>query len=158
MVINVSYDTIKNLERIEISISFKHSKYAYNCPLTSLKGLTKILFPLTATLSTINLIDENTITLNPPSSTYRNALKRIARHDDQDCSKESILNMMDRFVKTVSVMDDTILIPSRLMDREVSFLDFPLAIIRYLAITFISYLIIVLVVVNEVNIRHLVHL
>lgn len=50
---------------------------------------------------------------------YRNSLKRIARHDDQDCSKESILNMMDRFVKTVSVMDDTILIPSRLMDREV---------------------------------------
>lgn len=55
----------------------------------------------------------------PPLYLCRNSLKRIARHDDQDCSKESILNMMDRFVKTVSVMDDTILIPSRLMDREV---------------------------------------
>lgn len=69
---------------------------------------------------------------SPSLSHYRNALKRIARHDDQDCSKESILNMMDKFVKTVSVMDDTILIPSRLMDREVRTMNQSLKSLHYL--------------------------
>lgn len=49
----------------------------------------------------------------------RNCLRRIARHDDQEFSNQSILNAMEKFVKTVNAMDDTILVPCRLMDRKV---------------------------------------
>lgn len=49
----------------------------------------------------------------------RNSLRRIARHDDQEFSKESIINVMERFVKTVNTMDDTILVPCRLMDLQI---------------------------------------
>lgn len=49
----------------------------------------------------------------------RNSLRRIARHDDQEFSKESIINVMEKFVKTVNIMDETILVPCRLMDRQV---------------------------------------
>lgn len=50
---------------------------------------------------------------------FRNSLRRIARHDDQEFSKESIINVMEKFVKTVNAMDETILVPCRLMDRQV---------------------------------------
>uniref|UniRef100_A0A1Q3F8A4 Putative thyroid hormone-inducible hepatic protein spot 14 n=1 Tax=Culex tarsalis TaxID=7177 RepID=A0A1Q3F8A4_CULTA len=49
----------------------------------------------------------------------RNCLRRIARHDDQEFSNQSILNAMEKFVKTVNAMDETILVPCRLMDRKV---------------------------------------
>ncbi|EAL40412.3 osteocalcin 2 [Anopheles arabiensis] len=49
----------------------------------------------------------------------RNCLRRIARHDDQEFSNQSILNAMETFVKTVNMMDETILVPCRLMDRKV---------------------------------------
>lgn len=49
----------------------------------------------------------------------RNCLRRIARNDGQEFSRESIVNLMEKFVKTVNVMDETILIPCRLMDRTV---------------------------------------
>uniref|UniRef100_W8AZ13 Dentin sialophosphoprotein n=1 Tax=Ceratitis capitata TaxID=7213 RepID=W8AZ13_CERCA len=49
----------------------------------------------------------------------RNCLRRIARHDEPQFSKDSIVNVMERFVKTVKVMDDTILVPCLLMDRQV---------------------------------------
>lgn len=49
----------------------------------------------------------------------RNCLRRIARHDDQEFSNQSILNAMDKFVKSVNAMDETILVPCRLMDRKV---------------------------------------
>ncbi|XP_037805366.1 uncharacterized protein LOC119599606 [Lucilia sericata] len=49
----------------------------------------------------------------------RNCLRRIARHDELQFSKDSIVNVMEKFVKTVNVMDDTILVPCRLMDRQV---------------------------------------
>lgn len=49
----------------------------------------------------------------------RNCLRRIAGHDELQFSKDSIVNVMERFVKTVNVMDDTILVPCRLMDRQV---------------------------------------
>uniref|UniRef100_A0A182NV24 Uncharacterized protein n=1 Tax=Anopheles dirus TaxID=7168 RepID=A0A182NV24_9DIPT len=48
-----------------------------------------------------------------------NCLRRIARHDDQEFSNQSILNAMEKFVKTVNSMDETILVPCRLMDRKV---------------------------------------
>lgn len=51
---------------------------------------------------------------------YRNCLRRIARNDDHEFSRESIVNLMEKFVKTVNVMDETILVPCRLMDRSVS--------------------------------------
>jgi len=50
---------------------------------------------------------------------FRNCLRRIARHDEQQFSKDSIVNVMEKFVKTVNIMDDTILVPCRLMDRQV---------------------------------------
>lgn len=49
----------------------------------------------------------------------RNCLRRII-HDDQDFSNQSIINVIERFVKTVNLMEETILIPSRLMDRQVN--------------------------------------
>lgn len=50
----------------------------------------------------------------------RNSLRRIATNDDTEFSRESIVNLMEKFVKTVNVMDETILVPCRLMDRTVS--------------------------------------
>jgi len=49
----------------------------------------------------------------------RNSLRRIATNDDTEFSRESIVNLMEKFVKTVNVMDETILVPCRLMDRTV---------------------------------------
>ncbi|GBP68101.1 Mid1-interacting protein 1A [Eumeta japonica] len=48
----------------------------------------------------------------------RNSLRRIARHDDTEFSKQSILNDMEKFVKMVNTMDETVLVPSRLMDVQ----------------------------------------
>lgn len=45
-------------------------------------------------------------------------MRRII-HDDQEFSNQSIINVIERFVKTVNLMEETILIPSRLMDRQV---------------------------------------
>lgn len=60
------------------------------------------------------------------SDLCRNCLRRIARHDDQEFSNQSIINVMEKFVKTVNAMDETILVPSRLMDRQVSVLIYVL--------------------------------
>lgn len=49
----------------------------------------------------------------------RTKLRRIARHDDQEFSNQSILNSMEKFVQTVNAMNETILVPSRLMDQQV---------------------------------------
>ncbi|KAL6254868.1 hypothetical protein P5V15_014209 [Pogonomyrmex californicus] len=46
-------------------------------------------------------------------------LRRIARHDEPEFSNASILNSMEKFVRTVSEMEDTILVPSRLLDLSV---------------------------------------
>jgi len=48
----------------------------------------------------------------------RNCLRRII-HDDKEFSNQSIINVIERFVKSVNMMEETILIPSRLMDRQV---------------------------------------
>jgi hypothetical protein len=48
----------------------------------------------------------------------RNCLRRII-NDDQEFSNQSIINVIERFVKSVNLMEETILIPSRLMDRQV---------------------------------------
>ncbi|XP_055373983.1 myb-like protein I isoform X2 [Condylostylus longicornis] len=48
-----------------------------------------------------------------------NCLRRIARHDEKQFSKDSLVNVMEKFVKTVNAMDETILVPCRLMDRQV---------------------------------------
>lgn len=45
-------------------------------------------------------------------------MRRII-NDDQEFSNQSIINVIERFVKSVNVMEETILIPSRLMDRQV---------------------------------------
>lgn len=42
-------------------------------------------------------------------------------HEDQEFSNQSIINVIERFVKSVNVMEETILIPSRLLDRQVIF-------------------------------------
>jgi hypothetical protein len=48
----------------------------------------------------------------------RNCLRRIARHDDTEFSNQSIMNAMEKFVKAVNDMDETILVPCRLMDLK----------------------------------------
>jgi hypothetical protein len=48
----------------------------------------------------------------------RNCLGRIARHDDTEFSNQSIMNAMEKFVKAVNDMDETILVPCRLMDLK----------------------------------------
>lgn len=46
-------------------------------------------------------------------------MRRIARNGDTEFSNQSILNVIERFVKTVNTMDETILVPCRLMDMKV---------------------------------------
>lgn len=53
------------------------------------------------------------------NSRCRTSLRRIARHDEAEFSNASILNSMEKFVRTVSEMEDTILVPSRLLDLSV---------------------------------------
>ncbi|XP_045771690.1 thyroid hormone-inducible hepatic protein [Maniola jurtina] len=48
----------------------------------------------------------------------RNSLKKIARNDNTEFSKQSVMNDMEKFVKAVTTMDETVLVPSRLMDLE----------------------------------------
>lgn len=73
------------------------------------------------------IISENTAAMN---NTYqekitqslensRNCLRRIARNDDTESSPHSIMNVIEKFVKTVNAMDETILVPCRLMDLKV---------------------------------------
>ncbi|GLV45123.1 uncharacterized protein CBL_14304 [Carabus blaptoides fortunei] len=59
----------------------------------------------------------DSITTNMENS--RNCLRRIARHDETEFSNQSILNAMEKFVKSVNIMDETILVPCRLMDLKV---------------------------------------
>ncbi|KAL5274967.1 hypothetical protein ACFFRR_001149 [Megaselia abdita] len=49
----------------------------------------------------------------------RNNLRRLGGHDEQQFSKDSIVNVMEKFVKSVNTMDETILVPCRLMDKQV---------------------------------------
>ncbi|CAG9581202.1 unnamed protein product [Danaus chrysippus] len=46
----------------------------------------------------------------------RNTLRKIARNDNTEFSKQSVLNDMEKFVKMVTAMDETVLVPSRLMN------------------------------------------
>ncbi|XP_065165142.1 mid1-interacting protein 1A [Atheta coriaria] len=61
--------------------------------------------------------DNINITTNMENN--RNCLRRIARHDETEFSNQSILNAMEKFVKSVNTMDETILVPCRLMDLKV---------------------------------------
>ncbi|CAB0036523.1 unnamed protein product [Trichogramma brassicae] len=60
------------------------------------------------------------VTSNPTTTeNTRTSLRRIARHDEPVFSNASILNSMEKFVRTVNDMEETILIPSRLLDLAV---------------------------------------
>ena len=50
---------------------------------------------------------------------YRCSLRRIARHEEPEFSNASILNSMEKFVRSVNEMEETILVPSRLLDLAV---------------------------------------
>ncbi|XP_033227398.1 uncharacterized protein LOC117179572 isoform X2 [Belonocnema kinseyi] len=47
------------------------------------------------------------------------SLRKIARHEEPEFSNASILNSMETFVRTVNEMEETILVPSRLLDLAV---------------------------------------
>nr|CAD7402938.1 unnamed protein product [Timema poppensis] len=49
----------------------------------------------------------------------RSCLRRIPLRDEAEFSLQSIMNAMEKFVKTVNEMDETILVPCRLMDLKV---------------------------------------
>ncbi|KAF4529386.1 hypothetical protein B566_EDAN003477 [Ephemera danica] len=50
----------------------------------------------------------------------RNCIRRVMScHDESEFSAQSILRAMEKFVKAVNDMDETILIPCRLMDMKV---------------------------------------
>lgn len=49
----------------------------------------------------------------------RNHLRRIASHKETEFSSQSIMKAMETFVEAVQEMDQTILVPSRLMDLQV---------------------------------------
>ena len=53
------------------------------------------------------------------SCVSRSSLRKIARHEEPEFSNASILNSMEKFVRTVNEMEDTILVPSRLLDLAV---------------------------------------
>lgn len=73
------------------------------------------------------IISENTTAMNTSYQdkitqsleNSRNCLRRIARNDDTESSPHSIMNVIEKFVKTVNAMDETILVPCRLMDLKV---------------------------------------
>lgn len=50
---------------------------------------------------------------------FRASLQKLAKHDVIGFSNNSILNSMERFIQTVCEMENTILIPSRLLDLTV---------------------------------------
>ncbi|XP_043464256.1 uncharacterized protein LOC122499803 isoform X1 [Leptopilina heterotoma] len=50
---------------------------------------------------------------------FLTSLRKIARHEEPEFSNASILNSMEKFVRTVNEMEDTILVPSRLLDLVV---------------------------------------
>ncbi|KAG8228275.1 hypothetical protein J437_LFUL006242 [Ladona fulva] len=50
----------------------------------------------------------------------RNCIRGIARRDENEFSNQSILNTMKCFVRAVNEMDETILVPCRLMDMKLS--------------------------------------
>ncbi|KAK1129863.1 hypothetical protein K0M31_019569 [Melipona bicolor] len=52
-------------------------------------------------------------------SCKRASLQRLIKHDVTAFSNTSILNSIERFIRTVREMEDTILIPSRLLDLTV---------------------------------------
>lgn len=54
---------------------------------------------------------------------FRTNQRRIARHDEPEFSNASILNSMEKFVKAVNEMEETILVPSRLLDLSVGDAD-----------------------------------
>ncbi|CAG9759835.1 unnamed protein product [Ceutorhynchus assimilis] len=68
-------------------------------------------------LTTMNTTYQDKITQSLENS--RNCLRRIARNDDTESSPHSIMNVIEKFVKTVNAMDETILVPCRLMDLKV---------------------------------------
>ncbi|XP_054268681.1 uncharacterized protein LOC128990775 [Macrosteles quadrilineatus] len=49
----------------------------------------------------------------------RNHLRRIASHKDTEFSNQSVMKAIETFVEAVQEMDQTILVPSRLMDMQV---------------------------------------
>ncbi|XP_043274495.1 uncharacterized protein [Venturia canescens] len=57
--------------------------------------------------------------MEPDVESSRTSLRKIARHEEPEFSNASILNSMEKFVKTVSEMEETILVPSRLLDLSV---------------------------------------
>ncbi|KDR21569.1 mid1-interacting protein 1-like isoform X1 [Zootermopsis nevadensis] len=69
--------------------------------------------------SDITNVYSDNIPVSSNMETTRNCLRRIARHDDTEFSNQSIMNVMEKFVKAVNDMDETILVPCRLMDLKV---------------------------------------
>jgi hypothetical protein len=70
------------------------------------------------TSDTRNVYSDN-IPVSSNMENNRNCLRRIARNDDTEFSNQSIMNAMEKFVKAVNDMDQTILVPCRLMDLKV---------------------------------------
>lgn len=49
----------------------------------------------------------------------RNCLRRITSHSEAEFSSQSIMKAIEKFVEAVQEMDETILVPCRLMDLQV---------------------------------------
>lgn len=95
------------------------SSYCMNCKQLIWHSTTK-LHSENSTISCGKIIKSRTNQIYVSLLFCRNSLRRIATNDDTEFSRESIVNLMEKFVKTVNVMDETILVPCRLMDRTVS--------------------------------------
>jgi hypothetical protein len=50
---------------------------------------------------------------------YRHCVRRVIPHKEAEFSSQSIMKAMEKFVRAVQDMEDTILVPSRLMDLQV---------------------------------------
>lgn len=64
-----------------------------------------------------NVLSDNSAVKKMDSN--RNHLRRIASHKETEFSNQSIMKAMETFVEAVQEMDETILVPSRLMDLQV---------------------------------------
>ena len=65
------------------------------------------------------ILHQNKLILFFLFSSRCSSLRKIARHEETEFSNASILNSVEKFVKSVNEMEETILVPSRLLDLAV---------------------------------------
>lgn len=67
---------------------------------------------------TSDIFNDNTV-ISKKMESNRNCLRRITNHSEAEFSSQSIMKAIEKFVQAVQEMDETILVPCRLLDLQV---------------------------------------